>query len=134
MSKERRTVSLEKEVDDYLASEGTNASELVNQLVKNHVASGGDNKAMLELRESQLESEIGELESRVETKQDELDRVRAQLSEINNTREDALTEAIDVVSDLDDHQRVPNNAAVQTQAEKAGVTPQTLLDRVENEP
>lgn len=128
MTKERRTMSLDREVDDYLASDGVNASQLVNRLVKNHVSSGGDERAMLELRREQLESEVADLTSRLETKQAELSRVNERLGNVQDDREDLLAEVRDTLRDTP---RDPANAAIRTQADRLDMTPQELVDELE---
>ncbi len=107
MTKERRTVSIEKEVDEYLASEGVNASELVNKLVKNHASAGGDKRAMLELREEQLLSDINSLEQRLGSKREELERVQTQLDKHQSERENIINQASEAlgVDDLDQKNR-----------------------------
>jgi len=98
MSKERRTVSIESEVDEYLSSEGVNASQLINQLVKNHASSGGDERAMLELRAEQLRSDIEELTGRLETKENELERIEKQLEQFESEKEQLIESAADALS------------------------------------
>lgn len=125
MSKERRTVSLDAEADEYLSQEGVNASQLVNKLVRDYTGAGGNDRAMLELREQQLESELTELESRVGTKRDELERVREQLGSHQDQRETILEEARNTLRDT---QLEPDNPAVQTWAEKADMSVEEFLD------
>lgn len=129
MTKSRRTVTLDEEIDEYLDAEGVNASQLVNRLVRSYQTAGGSEVGMLRLREQQLESEIQELDSRRETKQDELERVREQLSELQDGRDDVIRDAAE---SLDDHVRVPDNPAVQNWAEKAGLPPEEFLERLDD--
>jgi len=93
MSKDRRTVSLEPEVNEYLKTEGVNASQLINRLVKNHESSGGDKRGMLELRAEQLRSDINELEGRIDTKRSELERVEGELDDLSSERDDRVDTA-----------------------------------------
>lgn len=130
MSKERRTVSLDPEVEEYLSQEGVNASELVNNLVETHVSAGGNEKAMLELREQQLESEVAELESRTETKQEELAQVRDRLSEFRDKREDVIQEARNTLEDIP---LEPDNPAVQNWAGKAEMPVDEFIAALEND-
>ena len=98
MSKKRRTVSLDPAVDEHLSSEGVNASQLVNRLVKHHASSGGDEKAMLELRAEQLRSDINELQGRIESKQDELETVESRLEEYRTEREEVIEQAAEILT------------------------------------
>lgn len=127
MSKERRTVSLDPEVDEHLAKDGVNASELVNSLVKSHADAGGNERAMLELREQQLESELADLESRTERKRQELQQVRDRLDETRDEREQIVTEARNTLTRIPDD---PENEAIQNWAEKAGMSPEAFLQAV----
>jgi len=129
MSKERRTVSLDGDVENYLSSEGVNASQLVNKLVKNHATAGGDKKAMLEIREEQLLSDINELENRKETKVDELQRVREQLDGFKSEVDWVVEEAVEK---LDDVPWEPTNPAIENWASKAEVSPDEFIDRLED--
>lgn len=128
MSKERRTVSLDEDVDEFLGSEGVNASELVNKLVKNHASAGGDKQSMLELREEQLKSDISSLEGRVESKREELEAVQEQLSQYRDKREDRLQEAAESVKHV---VLEPGNPAVENWAAKLDMTEREFIQQVE---
>lgn len=128
MSKERRAVTLDPEIDTYLASEGINASQLVNRLVKNHKTAGGDEYTMLKLREQQVESEIEELHSRIDAKRDELELIQEQLDEYEEEQDELIDEAADAI---DPHIRTPDNPAVENWADIVGVTPDELVRRLE---
>lgn len=130
MSKERRTVSLEPDVHDFLSKEGVNASQLVNKLVKNHATAGGDERAMLELRAEQLRSDINELETRTQTKQDELDKVEERLSEYRTERNEIIVDAADALSDVS---LDAENPAIQNWAEKADMGVDEFITALERE-
>lgn len=72
MSKERTSVSLDPEVAEYLSQNGTNASELVNELVKQHMNGGASEEQILDFRISQVESETESLKAQLERKEQEL--------------------------------------------------------------
>lgn len=127
MSKERRTVTLDEEVDEYLGSEGVNASELVNRLVKSHLSSGGGKRAMLELRAEQLESELSELNGRVDTKESELAQVRGRLGDVRDERQDVVDEAREKLSNTP---LKPENPAVRRWAEKAGMDVEAFIREI----
>ena len=129
MSKHRRTVTLDPEVDEFLDTAEVNASALVNKLVKNHHSAAGDQQAMLSLRAQQLRSDIEELESRLETKQDELERVEARLDAVEDDRDAILRDAAETIPRA---VRTPDNPAVQSWAEKADLTPEAFLDRLDD--
>lgn len=94
MSKRRRTVSLDEEVDEHLDEEGINASALANKLLREHFENGGDGNAILNLRIEQVQSEIDALESQLERKREELQNLERRVSKEEQHREDALDEAL----------------------------------------
>lgn len=126
MSKERRSISIETDVDEYLSREGVNASQLINELVKNHYSAGGDEKAMLKLREQQLESDVRSLEGQIAEKENELDQIRDRLSEFHDQTETILQEASDVLVTTD-----PENEALKTWAGKADLSPDEFAEKLE---
>jgi len=129
MSKERRTVTLDPDADDYLNQNGVNASELVNELVKNHMSAGGNRRMMLKLRAEQIRSEISELEGRVETKQAELESIQAELDELSDERSDVFDQAAAALSrqDLKDE-----TSKVEWWADEAGVSTERLKQEVQD--
>lgn len=128
MTKERRTVSLDEEVEEYLASEGVNASELVNKLVKKHASAGGDERAMLELRKEQLQSDINSLGGRIESKEKELERIQARLDTHNSKEEQILTEAAEALTTTDLRKK---NRKVEFWAEQMDLSVSEFVDRIE---
>ena len=111
MSKQRRTVSLDRVVDDYLAREGVNASELVNKLVKQHMNGGATDDEIREFRIKQLESEYEDLASRTRRKLEELNEIRDRVEETQNRQEREIDEFIEEMVELgatppEDHHRV----------------------------
>lgn len=129
MSKKRRTVSLEPEVDEYLSRPEVNASALVNELVSQHQNGGVNDDAVLRMREEQVESEVEHLKTRAEKKQEELDAIRDKREEKAETRSVELSEAFDVLESLNNRDKLePTNAAVKTQAGKVGMTPEELIN------
>ena len=129
MSKDRRTVSIDPDVEEYLAREGVCASTLVNKLVKNHITAGGDKLAMLELREEQLLSDIRELEGRVEEKENELERVRNDLEEYRSFDEQTLEQKAAL---LDGTPLEKTNTAVKNHAQDIGMDVERFIEEIEN--
>lgn len=127
MSKERRAVSLDPEVDAFLARDEVNASGLVNDLVKRHMNGDAGEEALRELRREQLQSEIESLEADAERKREELETINEVESEAEAEREATLQEAIDK---CDGVPRDPENPAIQTQAAKVGMEPEEFVDEL----
>lgn len=129
MSKKRRSVSLEPDVHDYLSREEVNASALVNELVRRHMEGGMEDTAVLRLRKEQVESEVDHLKARTENKIDELEQLENKLESCQNQQQKELEEVRDI---LDDVPHEPTNPAVQTQAEKVDMTPEELLEALDD--
>lgn len=86
MSKERRAVTVDSDLDNYLSNQ-PNASAVVNDALRAYVESGGAETAMLELRRDQLRSELRSVESRAENIRDELDRVESRLEDVRDEKQ-----------------------------------------------
>ena len=124
MSKERRTVTLESEVNDYLAQDHVNASGLVNDLVKRHMNGDDTDGAIREFRIRQLEEEAEEYASRAERKRTEADRLKQAATEKKAEKREELQKAIEQLADAP---RDPDNPAVESQARKLGIEPEDLV-------
>jgi len=92
MTKNRRTVSIEEEIDARLDEPGINASGLVNCLLKNHFSDGG-RKDLLELRREQVQAELEELEARAESKREQLANIEEELEELRDERDERIAKA-----------------------------------------
>lgn len=129
MSKQRRAVTLEPEVDEYLSQEHINASGLVNDLVKRHM-NGEDSKAAIrEFRINQLEDEAEEYDGIAERKRERAERLREVAEQEQSERKQAVQEVIDdlVAKDVP---RDPDNPAIKTQADNLDMEPTELLDEL----
>lgn len=129
--KVRRSITVEKEVNEMLSQERVNASGLLNDLARQHFSSGGSRELMLDLRIEQVESDIGELESRIESKKEELEHLKEEKKMISEQESAEIKEAIESVEKIVPEKRSVDNVAVKNKAEKVGLTPKQLLDRVE---
>jgi protein subunit release factor A len=129
MSKQRRAVTLEPEVDEYLSQEHINASGLVNDLVKRHMNGEDTEAAIREFRINQLEDEAEEYAGIAERKRERADKLREVAEEKKAERDKKVSE---VVNDLaeNDVPRDPDNEAIKTSAKKLDMTPEELLDEL----
>jgi len=102
MTKERRTVSLEPHVDDYLSQTGVNASELVNDLVERHMNGGASESEILEFRKRQVKSEYESLADQARKKLEEFnelqEREQQEAQEEQDDREEQWSEAMRAMS------------------------------------
>lgn len=129
MTKSRRSVTLEPDVDEYLSQDGVNASELVNDLVKNHLTGGGDKQAMLELRKEQVNGEIDNLKQQLKQKEEELATIEERLTEYRTQTEDVVKEASERLRGAP---LEPSNPGVQNWAEQAGLTETELIEEIKD--
>lgn len=129
MAKERRTISIDPENEQYLSRPGVNASELINKLVSDYRAAGANEDLMLQLRAQQLESQINNLQSQLDTARQELDAVESSRSAIQPDVDAILAEAAEVI---DADKRTVENPAVRNWAEKAQLDAETFLERLED--
>jgi len=98
MTKERRGVSLEPEVNSYLSQDGVNASQKINELVKQEMNAGTTERAMLQLRLEQVRGDIanheGELERLRKQEKDLLERLDTLQEERKEEQKETLQDAI----------------------------------------
>ena len=127
MAKERRTVTLEREVDDYLAQDHVNASGLVNDLVKRHMNGDDANGAIREFRMNQLLEQANEYEMRAKRKREEVNRLQEVAKEKEATRDEEVQKVVEKLSGVE---RDPENPAIKRNADKLGITAQELLDKL----
>jgi len=127
MSKERRTVTLESEVNDYLAQDHVNASGLVNDLVKRHMNGDDTDGAIREFRIRQLEEEAEEYASRAERKRSEAQRLKQAAEQRQAEKEGEISDAL---ARLKGVPRDAEHPAVKTQARKVGVEPSELVEQM----
>lgn len=127
MSKQRRAVSLDESVDEYLGREGINASQLVNKLVKRHMNGGASEDEIREFRRKQVKSEYEELASRARRKLEEYnelqDRENREVSLSDEEREEQLDRVKNVPAD-------PTHPLVEDVASKLGMDAQAVINEV----
>lgn len=97
MSKERRTVTLEQDVDNYLARDGCNASELVNKLVKQHMNCGAGENQIVEFRLQQVRSEYDTARSKAERKKDEMEELERRKRELQQQSKEEHKQTLEEV-------------------------------------
>lgn len=127
MSKERVTVSVDPEVASYLRQDAVNASGLVNNLVQKQMGGESSEAAMVKLRLEQVNSEINQTKTTLESREVERKRLQNRLSEIQEANETELDEARDTLEEVPND---PENPAVQNWADKLEMTPEELLEEL----
>jgi hypothetical protein len=131
MSEKKRTsVSLDRDVYEFLKSADINQSGLINELVKEYRDSDDRQLAALELRYEHTLAEAEDLQERADRKFDEAEEIKALLDEQREEAEESLQEAIDGVRQIKPNQRSVDNTAVEKWANHANTDPETLLQYV----
>jgi len=130
MTKQRRSVSVEEDVDEYLSREAINASALVNKLVKQHMHGGASKDEIREFRKKQVKSEYEEAVATARRKLEEYneleDRGESEASVSDEERRDLLQKVRQVPRDT-------THPIVTEAAEALGETPENVIAEVYNE-
>lgn len=131
--KARRTVTIDEVIDDELRERPLNASKVVNDLLREYLIGGDSTAVGKEIRIQHIEKEIQEQQNRREQLNRRIERLRNERErlerEIENQQaefEEQLAEAKPYVEG-----RPADNPAVQNWAEKLGMTPMELKQKVE---
>jgi predicted phage gp36 major capsid-like protein len=125
--KKRRTVSLDAQNHDWL-SDHDNASALVNDLVEQYRRNGDRGTAGLELQKKQKEREKEHLEQRLENIETDIEELDALIREYQRSEDAELAEARETLADTP---RDPENPAIQSWAKDLGMTPEELIEDLE---
>jgi len=129
MTKERISASVDPEVEAYLSRESVNASGLINQLVKQQMASGVESKQLLQLRLDQINSEIDRHESQLESLEKEREGIKSRLEKLKSDEKAEVRETLDQLKSVP---WAPDNPAIQTNADDLDMEPSELIDRLED--
>lgn len=127
--KERRTVSLSPENDRFL-EQTDNASALVDDLVSQYRKTGDRNTTGLELQRKHKQAELEEALDRAERLRREVNELSAVIESTREQQDDQWETAQDALTGVP---RDPDNPAIQNWAQKLGVTPARLIERLETE-
>jgi len=128
--KKRTSISLDKDVYEFLKSADINQSGLINELVKEYRDSDDRQLAALELRYEHMLAEAEDLQERADRKFDEAEEIKSLLEEQREDAADALDEAIEGVRKIKPTKRSVDNPAVERWADHADTDPETLLEYV----
>lgn len=127
MSKERRTVSIDPDVHEYLGRTGVNASELVEELVQQHMKTNDKHTVALQVQINQKERELSSAEERVSELRQDLKELRSLRDRFESEQEDELAVALE---SLDGTPADPTNEAIINRANELGITPEELADEL----
>jgi len=134
MGKQPRSFSVDEDLAELLSErDDINASAVVNKFLREYLAGGRGEEAALEIRLSELDEEIASLETELERKRRERDRVESQLSD----RRSELREQLHTVEQKVRNGEFPaenitsDNPAIQRWASEAGVPAERFADELE---
>ena len=130
MSKERTSLSLDPEVAQYLRQDSVNASGLVNELVSQHMNGGATEDMIRDFRIKQVRSELEDINSRAERKREELET----LVEIDEGKSEEQQQQLEEARQtLVDTAKEPDNPAIKNWARDLGMSPQELIEKLEED-
>lgn len=134
MGKTPRSFSIDEELADAISDrDDLNASGAVNTFLREYLSGGRGSEAAIEVRISQLDEEIADLEKDLERKRRERDRLEGRIED----KRDAMDEVVNkTVQKIRDEEFPPenlhaDNLAVQNWASDAGVDTERFVNEVE---
>jgi predicted RNase H-like nuclease (RuvC/YqgF family) len=126
--KERRTVTLDPE-NDRVLEDSDNASAIVNDLVEQYRKNGDRGTAALELQREQKQRELKNAKRKVENLKQDIAELDALIREYQREEDAELQEAREKLAQTP---KEPDNPAIQSWAQDLGLTPEQLLDELDN--
>jgi predicted RNase H-like nuclease (RuvC/YqgF family) len=126
--KERRTVTLDPE-NDRVLEDSDNASAIVNDLVEQYRKNGDRGTAALELQREQKQRELKNAKRKVENLEQDIAELDALIREYQREEDAELQEAR---AKLAQTPKEPDNPAIKSWAQDLGLTPEQLLDELDN--
>lgn len=128
--KKRTSISIDRDVFQFLKQSEINQSGLINELVKEYRDSDNRQLAALELRYEHMMAEAEDLQERADRKYEEAAEVKQLIEDAEDTRSQELEKAAEVVGNIQPRKRSPDNEAVKRWAEKVSMKPSELLEYV----
>jgi len=126
--KKRRTVTLDPE-NDRVLEDSDNASAIVNDLVEQYRKNGDRGTAALELQREQKQRELKNAKRKVENLEQDIAELDALIREYQREEDAELQEAREKLAQTP---KEPDNPAIQSWAQDLGLTPEQLLDELDN--
>lgn len=134
MSKTPRSFSIDEELADAISErEDLNASGAVNTFLREYLSGGRGAEAAIEVRISQLDEEIADLEKDLERKRRERDRLEGRIQDKRDAMDEVVNNTVAKIRN-DEFPRENLNAdnlAVQNWASDAGVETDRFINEVE---
>lgn len=130
MSRQKIAVTVSSENLEWVDENYNNRSALIDDLLTRAREGDGEmQRAVAQYQKEQLEREKATLETQMQSVEEQLETIESRLQRTSEKKQTELSEAAKV---LERAEKDPTNPAVQTQAEKLGMTPQELLDKLDS--
>ena len=133
MAKQPRSFTVDEDIADELSRRNDlNASGVVNDFLREYLDTSADNQAEAMVRQlkrdiREIDSDIEDLESKRQSKVEQLQEWKARRDEIDAEREQDALELVDGAPPD------PQNARVQVAAERLEIPPEEMVERMERE-
>lgn len=134
MSKQPRSFSIDGELAEALSErDDLNASGAVNTFLREYLSGGRGAEAAIEVRISQLDEEIAELEKDLKRKRRERDRLEQRIQDKREAMDDVVNNIVGKIQndEFPPENLDPDNLAVQNWAGDAGVETERFISEVE---
>jgi DNA anti-recombination protein RmuC len=123
------SISLTAENRDYLDREVNNRSGFINDLIDAHREGKSEmNEAIARFRREQLEQELNSVTRREDEIRNELETLNEQITQEQQRKQEKLEDAKEAIGGMD---LAADNPAVKNWAEKVGMSPQELLEELD---
>lgn len=128
--KKRTSITVDKDVYQFLSQAEINQSGLINELVKEYRTNKDRQVAALELRYKHLKEEQEEHEEKAAKKAEQAQEVKDLLDDAKQAETKGIERARDALQGIDDSELTTDNPAVKNWAGKLGIDEATLLNEL----
>lgn len=129
MGRKPTSINLEEDHRRWMEEENINRSEFVNDLISRYRENDGRMEDVIrQYQIQQLRSEIEAERSKVESKEQRLERLLEEQEEQSHQKQAELSEAKEA---LENAPRDPTNPAIKNWADQLGMTPKQLIDELD---
>ncbi|WEL18399.1 hypothetical protein SVXHr_2244 [Halorhabdus sp. SVX81] len=129
-----------EELDKVLEAFDESLHDLIEELLMEYFTGNKQDvsSAAMAVRKRRLKNERESLKQRLSSIQENLTEVESEMEILNDLskeldKDDRIRHAVETLRTLSEEHRDPSNDAVQKHADRVGLTPQQLLDELEEE-
>jgi len=127
MSKDRISATVDEEIAEFVSRDDVNTSGLVNKLLKQHMTAGTSEEQMLRMRLENVEDDIDDLESQLETKRERRSNIISKLEEYEQAQEQVILDAAEALDRTDFR---AENQKLAYWVDETGLSKEELRDRL----